>query len=42
MSNLSLENEPDKEEWLSMAEIVSENMPAIKARVFELVDADLI
>lgn len=42
MRNLSLEKESEKEEWLSMAEIVSENMPAIEARIFELVKAGLI
>ena len=42
MGNLSLEKESDKEEWLSMAKIVSQNMPAIEDRIFELVKAGLI
>lgn len=42
MSNSSLGKEPDKEEWLLMAKIVSQNMPVIEARIFELVNAGLI
>lgn len=42
ISNSSLEEEPNKEKWLSMGRIVSPNISAIQARKKELREFGLI